>query len=162
MALVPPERADSRGIFRSDGLNPGDHGRTSLERLHLSLDRSQPLPEQIARTIAAFLVNGIIHPSERLPTIEVAAKHLGVGRQTMLLAYTLLRRHGILTSSPQRGTYLTDNAHRIARRYLLSDRADALIYYGHSLGLHEDEMVGIFLAALQRIERQHEGATEEP
>lgn len=164
-ASVPSEeRAEPRGIFRSDVPNSAEHGTTSFERLHMVLNQSEPLPEQIARHIATFLATGSMRPSERIPTVEAAARHVGVARRTMQLAYLLLQRHGLLTSSPQRGTYCTANAEHAARRFLLSDKASALIHYGDALKLRGEEMLGVFLAALQRFEEDRPGeqTSEEP
>ena len=72
----------------------------------------------------------------------------------MVAVYQILEQYGMVTSTQGVGTIFTDNAERAARRYLLSDQAVALIRKGHTLDLREEEIAGIFLAALQRIETQ--------
>jgi DNA-binding transcriptional regulator YhcF (GntR family) len=151
-APVPPiQESDTKGITSSPTLIGGGHD-TSFERLHFILDRAEPLVEQIARQIALFLVGGALQG--RLPPADVGARRIPVSKRTMLAVYQLLEEHGMATSSTQVGTRFTDTSPHAARRYLFSDQATALIRKGYTLDLREEEIVGVFLATLERIERQ--------
>ena len=151
-APVPSiQESDTTGISHSAALISAGHD-TSFERLHFILDRAEPLVEQIARQIAVFLVGGVLHG--RLPPADVGARRVSIAKRTMVAVYQLLEEHGMATSSTRVGTRFTDAAPHAARRYLFSDHATTLIRHGYTLELREEEIVGVFLATLQRIERQ--------
>lgn len=143
----------AEGLSVKRRILPAEHGKIGFDRLHMLLDRAEPYIEQIARQIASFVVSGVLLPEERLPSNDVAAKQIGVGKDTMVGVYKVLCDHGISSSTPS-GTFITAQAERQARRYLFSDRIGVLIHYGHTLDLDDDEMGGVFLATLLRLEQR--------
>jgi DNA-binding transcriptional regulator YhcF (GntR family) len=92
-------------------IQPGKHAKTTFERLRLRLNRAQPYVEQITRQIVSFVVSGILLPEERLPPSDVAAKQIGVVKDTVVGVYKVLCDHGISSSTPS-GTFFTAQAKR--------------------------------------------------
>jgi DNA-binding transcriptional regulator YhcF (GntR family) len=143
----------AEGLLQQKSIKTAKHAKTTFECLRLRFDRAQPYVEQITGQIASFVVSGVLLPEERLPSSDVAAKHIGVGKDIMVGVYKILCQHGISSSTPS-GTFITAQAERQARRYLFSDRIGVLIHYGHTLDLDDDEMGGVFLATLLRLEQR--------
>jgi DNA-binding transcriptional regulator YhcF (GntR family) len=127
-----------------------------LERVQFVIDRSRSLVGQIAEQIAHLVVIGIFQADERLPPVDEAARSIGVGANTMGQIYAVLTKYGIATSTTGTGTFFTRAAARSASRYLVSSGATSVIRRARALGLAEEDVVGVFLAALARVEHDAE------
>jgi GntR family transcriptional regulator len=128
------------------------HGSVSFESVHFIIDRSKPIVGQILEQIAYLLVSGALAAGERLPTLGETAQLLGISVGTAVAIYRILGQHGIVTSTVGTGTFFTPQAQRAASRYLVSADATALIQRARALGLAEEEVVGVFLAASTRAD----------
>jgi GntR family transcriptional regulator/MocR family aminotransferase len=69
------------------------------------------LVKQIYQQICAGILNGILHPDEKLPSTRDLAGDLHVSRNVVLEAYELLVAEGYLYSLPNSGTYVADGAY---------------------------------------------------
>lgn len=154
IALVAPKKNQKEeGVVRRQGLPTlPDHAKTSFERLRFRFDRadSRTLPEQAARQVALFLDAEALQPEERLPPLDVAARHLGIGRGGTAILFQMLARQGITNNSNGLGTIFTIGARTAARRYLLATTADLLVRQAQSLELSDDDVVAVVLATLSR------------
>jgi DNA-binding transcriptional regulator YhcF (GntR family) len=155
---VSPSKVASRkeGVIRGCELtSPAEHDKTPLQRLKIRIDRNHPdsVAEQVVYRIALFLVDGALPQGARMPTLDVAAQHVGVNRGVMAAAYQLLARFGLSTNTTGAGTHLTDNAECAARRYLCSVSAKKLVHQARLLDLGDDEIIGVVLASLRPDEK---------
>jgi len=75
--------------------------------LQLSSEDSEPLFRRISTAIVADISRGRLRSGERLPSSRALATQLGVNRNTVIAAYTELRRQGFISSEPARGTFVT-------------------------------------------------------
>jgi DNA-binding transcriptional regulator YhcF (GntR family) len=149
--------AGREGISRGSELNSlAEHEKTSFERLRIRIDRADPASggEQIAYRIASFVVDGVLRDGGRMPTLDIAARHVGVNRGVMAAAYQILARFGISTNSTGSGTYLTSNAEHAARRYLCSVSARTLVHQARLLDLGDEEIIGVVLACFESDEKR--------
>src|ERR1700730_1788004 len=58
--------------------------------MHLTLDKTGPLYEQIARALKLEILEGRIAAGKRLPSTRMLATALGVSRKSVLQSYDLL------------------------------------------------------------------------
>ena len=71
----------------------------------ITIDLNSPTPvyRQIAGTLRTYLVDGILQPGDKLPTIRELATDLGIHANTVALAYRLLADEGWLELKRRRG-----------------------------------------------------------
>lgn len=68
------------------------------------------LQSQIQQMIAEGILSGRFRPGEKLPSTRKLARHLGVSRITVTLAYTELQANDYLTSAGRSGYFISDGA----------------------------------------------------
>ena len=81
-----------------------------IETFFLPEDAEGTLQNQIQQLVAEGILSGRFRPGEKLPSSRGLAKHLGVSRITVTLAYTELLADDYLTSRGRSGYYVSDNA----------------------------------------------------
>lgn len=82
----------------------------SVETFFLSSDGQGTLQARIQQMIAEGILSGRFHRGQKLPSSRKLAKHLGISRITVTLAYTELLANDYLTSRGRSGYYVSDNA----------------------------------------------------
>jgi GntR family transcriptional regulator len=80
------------------------------QNIPLSLDFRSGLPIyiQIVNQIQSQVANGILKPSDQLPTVRALASELRVNFNTIARAYRLLDEAHIISTQQGRGTYITE------------------------------------------------------
>jgi DNA-binding transcriptional regulator YhcF (GntR family) len=147
-AVPSKKNGDLEGVIATSALPCApEHVKTSFERLHIRINQTDLLVDQIVRQIVDACAMGALAPNERLPSVGDAARHIGVGPTTIRDVYQMLAQYGI-TSTTQRGTFLTPTAERAACRYLLSCSARTLISKARSLHLRDEEIIAVMLSEL--------------
>lgn len=68
------------------------------------------LQQQIQSLVAEGILSGRFRPGEKLPSSRRLAKHLGISRITVTLAYTELQADDYITSKGRSGYYVSDTA----------------------------------------------------
>lgn len=82
----------------------------SVETFFLTPDAQGTLQAQIQQMIAAGILSGRFHVGEKLPSSRKLARHLGVSRITVTLAYTELLANDYLAARGRSGYFVSDNA----------------------------------------------------
>lgn len=70
-------------------------------------DSVEPIYQQLARHFRVLIESGRMTPGERLPPTRDLARMLGVGRISVVNAYSQLQSEGLIAAHPGRGTYVT-------------------------------------------------------
>ena len=70
-------------------------------------DSVEPIYKQLAQHFRLQIESGRMPPGERLPPTRDLARQLGVGRISVVNAYTQLREEGLIAAHPGRGTFVT-------------------------------------------------------
>ena len=81
-----------------------------VETFFLHPDAQGTLQSQIQQMIAQGILSGRFQRGEKLPSTRRLAKHLGVSRITVTIAYTELLANDYLTSQGRSGYYVSENA----------------------------------------------------
>ncbi|PCJ74868.1 MAG: GntR family transcriptional regulator [Rhodobacteraceae bacterium] len=68
------------------------------------------LQKQIQQIVASAILAGRLHPGEKLPSSRKLAKHLGISRITVTLAYNELVSDDYITSADRSGFYVSQTA----------------------------------------------------
>jgi len=73
---------------------------------NLSFESGKPVYIQIKKHIERLVREGILKPGTKLPSTRELARSLGVSRNTVVQAYSLLEAEEIVQSTTGRGTYI--------------------------------------------------------
>lgn len=82
----------------------------SEDTFFLNPDAEGTLQNQIQQIVAEAILSGRFRQGEKMPSSRKLAKHLGVSRITVTLAYTELLADDYLTSRGRSGYYISENA----------------------------------------------------
>lgn len=82
----------------------------SVETFFLNSDAQGTLQAQIQEMIAAGILSGRFRAGEKLPSSRKLARHLGVSRITVTLAYTELVANDYLTARGRSGFFVSETA----------------------------------------------------
>ena len=82
----------------------------SEETFFLDRDGTGTLQAQIQQLVAEGVLSGRFRSGEKLPSSRKLAKHLGISRITVTLAYTELLADDYIVSKGRSGYYVSDNA----------------------------------------------------
>ncbi|MEM6307049.1 MAG: PLP-dependent aminotransferase family protein [Pseudomonadota bacterium] len=82
----------------------------SEDTFFLNPDAEGTLQNQIQQIVAEAILSGRFRPGEKMPSSRKLARHLGVSRITVTLAYTELLADDYLTSRGRSGYYISENA----------------------------------------------------
>jgi len=80
--------------------------RTMID-IPLFKDSVEPIYQQLARHFKLQIESGRMLPGDRLPPTRDLARHLGVGRISVVNAYAQLQSQGLIAAHPGRGTFVT-------------------------------------------------------
>jgi GntR family transcriptional regulator/MocR family aminotransferase len=81
-----------------------------VELFHLDPRAQGTLQARIQQMVAEAILSGRIIKREKLPSTRALARHLGVSRITVTMAYTELLSNDYLTSKGRSGYFVSDNA----------------------------------------------------
>ncbi len=128
--------------------------------IHLNGDYKTPVYRQIGDTIKHQVAVGELAQGERLPTVRQLAQDLGVDRNTVVRAYRLLDREGVISLQHGRGTFVkTPSQHPHLARHR-REHLDLLMGEGIaralSLGYAPDEIRQTFARRLREWQRARE------
>ncbi|MCY4315606.1 MAG: PLP-dependent aminotransferase family protein [Roseovarius sp.] len=99
----------------------------SVETFFLGPDAEGTLQSRIQQMIAQGILSGRFQKGEKLPSSRKLAKHLGVSRITVVMAYNELMANDYLRSSDRSGYFVSDNAPeppKFAARHSRKDNID--------------------------------------
>ena len=117
----------------------------------IQIDKKSGLPiyEQVAESIISQVINGALRPGDRIPSVRVLARQLGVNPNTVQKSYACLLQDGILYSQKGRGDFVSDNVNalRILKKKELLKRLIDLTREAKQAGLWIDELLSTVDAA---------------
>lgn len=74
-----------------------------------SLSR-QPVYEQLIEQLERFILSGVLHPGDQLPSVRSLSIQLSINPNTIQKAYGELDTRGIIYSIPGIGCFVAENA----------------------------------------------------
>lgn len=77
-------------------------------RVRLTAASGVPIYRQIVDQVAYQVASGRLRPGERLPSVRELARDLPANQNTVLKAYELLERDGVITRRHGDGTFVAD------------------------------------------------------
>lgn len=114
--------------------------------LQISLNQSEgtPIYFQLLRQIKHLIATGRLSPDDELPSVRALAQQLLINPNTVVRAYRELESAGLIYSKRGSGTFVADGRIPYSddeRQRILTERLDALIVEGRSLGYSLDQVI---------------------
>ena len=69
-----------------------------------------PIYEQVVNLVERFVLQGILHEDEQMPSVRILSQSMGINPNTLQKAYAELERRGICYSVPGSGRYVCAEA----------------------------------------------------
>ncbi len=73
----------------------------------------QPVYEQLVEQIERFILSGVLHPGDQLPSVRSLSLQLSINPNTIQKAYTELDTKGVIYSIPGIGCFIAENAREV-------------------------------------------------
>ena len=113
--------------------------------LHLKLDpsRAEPLYAQIQAQIKYLLASGGLRAQDELPSVRALAEGYLINPNTVVHAYSELEREGLVYKKRGMGTFVSDEAARMAaaeKQRIVARSLHGAIDEGRSLGLKDAQL----------------------
>lgn len=118
---------------------------------------------QLVEGVRHALEVGTLRPGERLPTVRKLAGELTIAPNTVVKAYNVLRRMGLIESRPGVGTVVVGDPEETVREQRVEDlykRLGVLVRDAIGLGITEDELWERFDAEFELFYRRSAASRE--
>ncbi|QGT99945.1 Transcriptional regulator, GntR family [Candidatus Syntrophocurvum alkaliphilum] len=108
----------------------------------LDLRSRLPIYEQLVEKIKDLIINNVLKPDEKLPTVRELASELTVNPNTVQKAYRELEHLGFIYSVPGKGNFVREVApeHNTARLQALENELSRIINEMLYLGTSPEEI----------------------
>ena len=116
----------------------------------------KPVYEQLISQMERFILTGVVHPDDQIPSVRSLSMELAVNPNTIQKAYSELDRRGLTYSVPGRGSFVAAGAvERIGeRRRSKLKELIALVSELALAGIRKEEI----LACVEEAFQESEGA----
>jgi GntR family transcriptional regulator len=104
-----------------------------------------PIYEQLMDQCKQLIVNNVMKPDEKLPSVRELAKQLTVNPNTIQKAYRELERQQFIYSIPGRGSFVTPQSEIYVhkRTESMKEELKALLSEALHLGLGKEELISL-------------------
>lgn len=72
-----------------------------------------PVYEQIISQLERFVVQGVLHPGDQVPSVRSLSVQLGINPNTILKAFSELAARGIISAAAGRGYFICPDAQQV-------------------------------------------------
>ena len=140
-------------------------------QLRIDLHSPEPLFEQIAFAVKDAVARGELQAGERLPSVRELAQDLAINPNTVVRAYDLLTRDGVVVRRQGAGCFVTGKTSNLdvrARRRQLEELVQRTVTETFHLGFSPAEVRAAFEESLAALRPQSteptakSSPTEEP
>lgn len=111
--------------------------------IRIDSDSSRPLYDQVATSVRADILAGVLTPGHRLPSAREVAGALDINQHTVLHAYQQLRDEGLVDLRRGRGAVVAASAAPLAE---LAHDIALLVQRAATLGVSADTLAAIVQA----------------
>ena len=101
------------------------------------------LQQQIQRQVIEAILSGRLHPGDKLPSSRVLARHLGVSRITVTLAYTDLVANDYLSARGRSGYFVSETAPQTPHFSPLPVQTDSGVDWPRAIGQRFSHYTGL-------------------
>jgi Predicted transcriptional regulators len=114
-----------------------------------------PIYEQITENVKRLIIQGVLLPEEKLPSVRSLAQELTINPNTIQKAYRELEREGYVISRPGKGSFVNDMTETMNREHIKTLTAEVERLIKELVFL---DVPGVSLKAMiDKAEREKEG-----
>ncbi|MBF0754227.1 GntR family transcriptional regulator [Jeotgalicoccus nanhaiensis] len=114
-----------------------------------------PIYEQIIENVKRLIIQGVLLPEEKLPSVRSLAQELTINPNTIQKAYRELEREGYVISRPGKGSFVNDMTETMNREHIKTLTAEVERLIKELVFL---DVPGVSLKAMiDKAEREKEG-----
>ncbi len=116
---------------------------------HIDSLSRQPVYEQLIEQMERFILLGLLHPGDQLPSVRSLSVELSINPNTIQKAYGELDTRGIIYSIPGIGCFVAENAVEVLSQFKRRKLGDFKTLAGEMLlaGVSADELIDIVRTA---------------
>ena len=113
--------------------------------IHLDYRDTRPIYEQVRDGLRKLMVNGMLRPGDKLPSVRALAVELAINPNTIQRAYSQLEAEGYILSVSGKGTFVAELQDQNAvRRAELEEKVRPLREELRSLGMTAGEWAALW------------------
>ena len=113
--------------------------------IHLDYRDGRPIYEQVRDGLRSEIVNGILLPGQKMPSVRSLAMELAINPNTIQRAYAELEREGYIVSVGGRGSFVAEgNAQNDMRKEVLKEKIRPMLEELRTLGMGDDELLELW------------------
>ncbi len=123
--------------------------------IHIDSRSPEPLFEQVVFAVKAALAKGTAKPGDRLPSVRELARELAINPNTVVRAYEVLERDGVVVRRQGAGCFLSDRGSDLAqgeKRRQLTDLAKRMVTEAYHLGFRPEDVKKAVAEALDDVQ----------
>ena len=130
------------------------NGTMSGMWFHIDPSSGTPIYLQIVDQVKQAVAGGILRPGQRLPATRDLAIDLAVNPNTVVKAYQVLEREGLIVLPRGRGAFVAEQpaAAPPERLALIRPSVDRLVAEAYRLGCGEEELVSLLRESMRAAE----------
>lgn len=113
--------------------------------MKFSFDNNFPIYLQIEKVLKTQIVNGMIKPNEKIPSVRALALEYNVNPNTIVKTLAILETEGFIYTDSTNGKYVVDNKEflQTAKDKLLNEMIDTFLNEMSSLGYDKTDIIKI-------------------
>lgn len=103
---------------------------------------TRPIYEQVVDKLQKLIINGVLEPDSKMPSVRNLAMELCINPNTIQKAYAELERMGFLYTIKGRGNFVTYNEElfRLKKEEYM-DKIEKLLKEAEEIGISREEML---------------------
>lgn len=103
---------------------------------------TRPIYEQVVDKLQKLIINGVLEPDSKMPSVRNLAVELSINPNTIQKAYTELERTGFLYTIKGRGNFVTYNEELYAlKKGEYRERIEKILKEAEEIGISKKEML---------------------
>lgn len=125
--------------------------------IYLDYQDRRPIYEQIVEKFRNLIINQVLPPGSKIPSVRQLAIELAINPNTIQRAYMELEQEGLIYPVKGRGNFVAD-AEQIRRQSVQScfEELTGMIQKGAALGISEQKMHDLITDIYQNTSGNHE------
>ena len=109
--------------------------------IFIDYNDKRPIYEQVTEKIQTLILNGVLEPDSKLPSVRSLAMELSINPNTIQRAYSELEREGFIYSVKGRGNFVAHNDEiPTMKRKQFIEKCQKIIREARQMGLTGEEI----------------------
>lgn len=103
---------------------------------------TRPIYEQVIDKFQTLILNGVLQPDSKMPSVRSLAVELSINPNTIQRAYTELERRGFIYTVKGRGNFVAYNENLLdVKRQEIKEKLDAVLEEAKEVGIDKKELI---------------------